>query len=220
MTESSASSAFADKFETLLRSRRATRVFDSAALPEPQVTRLLELSLEAPSGFNLQSRAIVRIDDPAVRAEVARAAGGQRQVIEAPLLLAFVGEPSGWREGGSLLADANLASGLWDTATAAERVAKMTDFQRKREEAGLSREFAIRDAMIAASFAMVTATALGWASSPMTGFDEQAVKEAIGAGETDIVVALLLAVGKPGENPPHPGRFPVEQRVYADRYRG
>lgn len=213
-------SDFAATFEAVLRSRRATRVFDPTPLADADVRRLLELSLEAPSAFNLQSRAIVRIEDPDVRSQVFKASGGQTQVAEAPLLLAFVGEPTGWRHNIGRLADFNRASGLWDEKMAAERVQKMTDFQEKRAESGLSREFAIRDAMIAASFAMVAASAFGWASSPMTGFDEEAVKEAIGAGGTDVVVALLLAVGKPGENPPHPGRFSVEQRVYTDRYEG
>ncbi|WP_232250816.1 hypothetical protein [Corynebacterium amycolatum] len=52
----------------------------------------------------------------------------------------------------------------------------------------------------------------------MTGFSEQKVKEAIGAGDTDVAVALLLAIGVPGEFPAHPGRFEFEQRAYTDRY--
>lgn len=209
---------FATEFEEIIRNRRATRVYADEPLDDADVRRLLELSLEAPSAFNVQSRAIVRIEDPEVRQKVFEASGGQEQVASAPLLLAFIGEPTGWKRGIPRLVEANKASGLWDEVAAAERSTTMTKFHETRENNGLSREFAIRDAMIAASFAMVTASAFGWASSPMTGFNEQAVKDAIGAGDTDVVVALLLAVGKPGEFPVHPGRFEYDQRAYTDHY--
>lgn len=220
MTTHTPSDQFAEEFENILRARRATRVYADEPLAEADVQRLLELSLEAPSAFNLQSRAIVRIADPEVRQRVFEASGGQPQVASAPLLLAFIGEPTGWKSGIQRLADTNEASGYWRKEEIAGRVTSMTGFHQQREAKGLSREFAIRDAMIAASFAMVTASAFGWGSSPMTGFDEQAVKEAIGAGDTDVVVALLLAIGKPGESPRYPGRYPLEQRAFTDSYQG
>lgn len=220
MTSHSPRDQFATEFENIVRNRRATRVYADEPLDDADVRRLLELSLEAPSAFNIQSRAIVRIEDPEVRQKVVEAAGGQQQVANAPLLLAFIGEPTGWKRGIPRLVEANKAAGLWDEVAAAEREATMTSFHEAREKKGLSREFAIRDAMIAASFAMVTASAFGWASSPMTGFSEQKVKEAIGAGDTDVAVALLLAIGVPGEFPAHPGRFEFEQRAYTDRYEG
>lgn len=107
-------------------------------------------------------------------------------MLEAPLLLAFMAEPDGWEGTFDEIRDLNLASGYWDGAKAVER-----------REAGLSREFAIRDAMIAASFAILAAEARGWAASPMTGFNEAGVKAAVG---------------------PAPARLPQERRVYRDRY--
>lgn len=212
-------SSFADQFDAMLRARRATRVYKDVTLPKEEVQRFFELVLSAPSAFNMQNRAIVRIEDPKVREQVFQASGGQAQVASAPLLLAFIGEPSGSEKNIAKLCAANQASGLWSAEDAAERAATMTAYQAQRAEKGLSREFAIRDAMIAASFAMVTASAFGWSSSPMTGFSEAKVKEAIGAADTDVVVALLLAIGIADEEPANPGRFPVEERVYTDTYR-
>ena len=54
----------------------------------------------------------------------------------------------------------------------------------------------------------------------MTGFDEEALKAAIGADDSarDVSVALLLAVGRPAGAPKDPGRLPLERRVYVDEY--
>ena len=67
---------------------------------------------------------------------------------------------------------------------------------------------------------MLAAEARGWATSPMTGFDEEALKAAIGADDSarDVSVALLLAMGRPAGAPKDPGRLPLERRVYVDEY--
>ena len=72
--------------------------------------------------------------------------------------------------------------------------------------------------MIAASFAILAAEARGWAASPMTGFNDAGVKAALGAADSDAVVALLLAVGPAASRPAAPARLPQERRVYRDRY--
>lgn len=202
----------------MVRARRATRVYADEPLDSREVENFLSLVLESPSAFNLQDRAIVVIEDPQVRADVSAAANHQPQVASAPLLLAFLAEPNGWERTLPKLVQQNVASGYWTEEIAKERQEVVAGFQGLRREAGLSREFALRDAMIAATYAMLAASAFGWSSSPMTGFDEAALKRAIGAEESDAVVALLLAVGKPGEQPRHPGRFATADRVYRDKY--
>lgn len=216
----SAAAAFRDRFDAMVRSRRANRDFLPEALPEDEITDFLDVVLRAPSAFNMQARSIVRVESPEVRAAVHEATRGQKQVLEAPLVLAFIAEPDGWEDTFDEVAAQYLASGRWDDAAAAAKRAGIAEFQKVRRDLGRSREYAIRDAMIAASFAMLAAEARGWASSPMTGFDEEALKEALGAGDAarDVSVALLLAVGRPAGAPRDPGRLPLERRVYVDRY--
>lgn len=216
--EGQVSEEFQKQFAEMVRSRRATRVFLDEKLDPAKVEEFLSLVMEAPSAFNLQDRSIVVIEDPQVRAEVSTAANNQPQVASVPLLLAFLAEPSGWERTLPKLAQQNTESGFWTEEIAAAKQKGVTGFQTQRREAGLEREFALRNAMIAATYAILSAPAFGWASSPMTGFDEAALKKAIGAEGTDIVVALLLAVGKPGEQPQHPGRFATVDRVYRDKY--
>ncbi len=211
---------FRARFDAMVRGRRANREFLPEALPEDEIAEFLDLVLTAPSAFNMQARAIVRVRDPEVRAAVHEATRGQRQVLEAPLLLAFIAEPDGWEDTFDEVAAQNIESGLWDGAFAAQKRDRIADFQKERRDLGRSREYAIRDAMIAASFAMLAAEARGWATSPMTGFDEAELKRALGAGDSarDVAVALLLAVGRPAGAPRDPGRLPLARRVYVDRY--
>lgn len=208
-----------DRLADLVRARRAVRAYRPGPLDEDLVREYLGLILEAPSAFNLQDPGIILIRDPGVRARVLAAAGGQRQVAEAPLLLAFLADPAGWRRTLPEVTERNLASGYWDEAAAAERGERIRAFQRARAEAGLAREFALRNAMIAATYGILLAPAFGWASSPMTGFDDAALKVALGA-PAEATVALLLAVGEPAEDPPHPGRLPLARRVHLDRWGG
>lgn len=209
---------FTDTFDAMLRARRSTRDFVGEPLDDAEVEDFLDLVLTAPTAFNMQARSVVVVSDPGVRAEVHAAARKQRQVLEAPLLLAFMAEPDGWEGTFDEIRDLNLASGYWDGAKAVERRERIGGFQAERREAGLSREFAIRDAMIAASFAILAAEARGWAASPMTGFNDAGVKAALGAADSDAVVALLLAVGPAASRPAAPARLPLERRVYRDRY--
>ncbi|MBV7294386.1 nitroreductase family protein [Corynebacterium sp. TAE3-ERU12] len=208
-----------DHAEQLVRARRATRVYQPGELADADVRRYLELVMEAPSSFNIQDRSVVVVRDPDVRAALTEAANGQQQVANAPLLLAFIAEPNGWHDTLSDLTVANLESGYWDDAAATERNRIITAFQNKRADAGLSREFALRNAMIAASYGMMLAPAFGWASSPMTGFDADQAAEVLGLSD-GAFVALLLAVGEPAESPDNPGRFPLARRVYVDQWQG
>ena len=212
--------AFRGRFDAMVRARRANREFLPDALPEDEITDFLDVVLRAPSAFNMQARSIVRVEDPEVRAAVHEATRGQKQVLQAPLVLAFIAEPDGWEDTFDEVAAQYLASGQWDDVAAAAKRDRIAEFQKVRRDLGRSREYAIRDAMIAASFAMLAAEARGWASSPMTGFDEEALKKALGAGDSarDVSVALLLAVGRPAGAPRDPGRLPLERRVYVDRY--
>ena len=212
------SEQFRNQFADMVRGRRATRNLKSDPLPEAEVTEFLELIHSAPSAFNLQDRAVVIVDDPEVKAELAAAANGQQQVLDAPMTLVFLAEPTTWQRTFPAVKQQNLDSGFWNQEQADAKETRIAHFQQLRAERGLSREFALRDAMIAASFGMLIAEGFGWATSPMTGFEEVAVKKAIGAEDSDAVVALLLAVGKPNESPADAGRLPLDTRFFRNRY--
>ncbi|MFC9339271.1 nitroreductase family protein [Streptomyces sp. NPDC057020] len=83
------------------------------------------------------------------------------------------------------------------------------------------REYAVKDAVIAAPFVMPAATEMGLATSPMNGWDEAEVKKVIGIGDRDdLAIALLVSVGYPAREPRHPGRRDRGRTVFRESYGG
>lgn len=72
--------------------------------------------------------------------------------------------------------------------------------------------YSVQDATIACTFAMLAATALGLGSVPVGAFDDESVRQAIGAPE-GIVPVLLLPVGYPAESPEPRPRRPMTDLV-------
>lgn len=82
-----------DYMEAVVRARRSFRAYDaSRPLPSALLKRVLEATMRAPTGFNLQSWTMVVVQSPAQREALAKAALGQRHVLEAPVTIVFAGD--------------------------------------------------------------------------------------------------------------------------------
>ncbi|WP_326698993.1 nitroreductase family protein [Streptomyces sp. NBC_01754] len=195
-----------------IRIRRSIRHYLPDPVPERQLAELLDLALEAPSSWNVQARFIVAVSDDEGRAALTRATGGQPHPREAPVTLVFVAADQAWREDLSDIYDRARSTGVWSERFVSGFSRATLDFQQDLERRGLLREYAVKDAVIAA-------TSMGLATSPMNGWDEQEVKRAIGVGDReDLHIAMLLPVGRPAEIRAHPGRRPRARQAFTDRY--
>ncbi|WP_406298292.1 nitroreductase family protein [Embleya sp. NBC_00888] len=202
-----------------IRTRRTVRHYRPEPVPAETLRTLLELAVEAPTSWNLQDRSIVVVTDDAGRAGLIEATGGQPQALEAPVLLVFVAEPQAWREERADVYASARRNGAWSEEFATMFAAASQEFQQGLAARGLLREYAVKDAMIAATYVMLAATELGLATSPMNGWDEDLVKRAIGvADRDDLAIALIVAVGRPAEERRHPGRRALEHNVFHGRY--
>lgn len=202
-----------------IRSRRSVRRFRPDPVPDPLLRELLELTMEAPSSWNFQSWSVVAVRDPATREALSLAANGQRQPREAPLTLVFLAETGRWNEDLTDVYRAARGNQAWDEGFVHATATSGIDFQRELDARGLGREYAVKDAAIAATHTMLAATALGLATSPMNGWDEAEVLKVIGTDHReDLAVSLLLSVGYPAEQRRHPGRLPLNRLVFGDRY--
>lgn len=191
----------------LIRMRRSVRHYRPDPVPAPLLRELTDLALEAPSSFNLQDRSIVVVTSEEGRAALTRATGGQPHPQEAPVVLVFVAESAAWREDRGDIWEQARQSGAWSEGFATATPGDVRGFYEDVSRRGLAREYAVRDATIAASFMLIAAQAAGLASSPMGGWDEDEVKKAIGAdGRDDVHIALLMPLGYPAETRLHPGR--------------
>ncbi|GAA4049719.1 nitroreductase family protein [Nonomuraea soli] len=202
-----------------IRTRRTVRHYRPDAIPVGTLDALLALAIEAPTSWNLQDRSIVAVTSDEGRANLAWATGGQPQPQEAPLMLVFVAEPLSWREDRSDVYEQARRNGAWNDEFIAMFSAASQAFQADLEERGLLREYAVKDAMIAATYVMLAAMEMGLATSPMNGWDEVKVKKAIGIeGRNDLAIALLMSVGYPAEERRHPGRRAQERNVFRELY--
>ncbi|MFI6938617.1 nitroreductase family protein [Streptomyces sp. NPDC050418] len=202
-----------------IRTRRTVRHYRPDALPAGALDTLLALAIEAPTSWNLQDRSVVAVTSDEGREALARATGGQPQAQEAPAMLVFVAETLSWREDHSDVHEQARRSGAWNDEFVTMFSAASRAFQADLEERGLLREYAVKDAMIAASYVMLAATELGLATSPMNGWDEAEVKKAIGVEDRDdLAIALLMSVGHPAEERRHPGRRDRGRNVFHGSY--
>jgi nitroreductase len=80
------------------------------------------------------------------------------------------------------------------------------------------REYAIKDAMIAATHLVLAAESFGLSSCFMNGWAEDKVKAVIGATDNlDLAIAVLVPIGYGAEERLNPGRLPFDSNVSIDR---
>lgn len=157
-----------------IRARRSIRHYLPDPIPTDQLRELLDLALEAPSSWNSQSRPIVVVSQQEGRDGPTWATGGQPHPQEVPVMLVFVAAASqAWRENREDIYEQARQSGAWNEEFIAMFKAAGLELQRDLEQRYLLREYALKDAMITASYLMFAATSMGLVMSPMNGWDEQ-----------------------------------------------
>jgi putative dehydrogenase len=177
---------------TAINNRRAIREYTTEPIAQEVLDRVVSAALEAPSAFNLQLRDVVVVRDPEVK-QALTDSSQQPQFAAADTVLVFVAR----------------AETVPDDAAEilpADYLARVEKIKAAASPAAL-RENALKDAMLAAGFALVAASAEGLATSPTTGWDEEKVKEIIGlGGREDRAIGLVVAMGHPAATAKHPGR--------------
>lgn len=199
--------------------RRSVRHYLPIAVPTDLLDQLLNLSLEAPTSWNLQDRHLVVVQGRDGLAALTAATGGQPQPQEAPIIVVFLADLSARKRDCSLIWEMARNKGAWTDEFAALIETTSDTFQMNLERRGLLREYSVKDAMIAASFFMLAASSIGLATSPMNGWDEMLVKRAIGIeDQSDIAVALLVSLGYAANAPLHPGRQDRSKNIFFERF--
>jgi nitroreductase len=199
-----------------IRHRRTTKKFKPDPIPEATLEELVALTTAAPSSFNLQPWRIVLVSDPAKKAALTQAAWNQAQVATAPVTFVFAVSLSGWEKTLEPTIKIALDHGAWSEKTAEYMRGSIPGFQAAL--GGKLREYAIKDAMIAATHLALAAESLGLNSAFMNGWMEDAVKDVIGAKDNpDIAIALIMPIGYGEANYGNAGRLPREVTVFQNQ---
>ncbi|MGF1461116.1 MAG: nitroreductase family protein [Leptolyngbyaceae cyanobacterium] len=200
-----------------IQTRRSIKSFKDEPIPAEMLRRLVELTVAAPSSYNLQDWRIVLVQGSAQKQALTEAAFGQEQVAQAPVTFVFAASSTAWKDDQIMeqIYQTALERGAWPEKTVEYFKTAIPQFQ---ENLGAkTREYAVKDAMIAATHTALAAEAMGLSSCFMNGWQEDAVKKVIGAGDRpDIAIAVLLPVGFAAESRQNPGRLPLSTNVFVD----
>ena len=198
--------------------RRSTKDFNDTPIDPEVLDEILRLTVAAPSSWNLQPWRIVVIDQAEDREKLHAACFRQRQVLEAPVTLVFAVDQQSWKEDMDRIIEQARKLNAWPDSYCQIARQAIPGGQTALENAGLLREYAIKDAMIAATHSVLAATGMGLKTTFMNGWMEPAVKEVIGAGDRDeISIAVLVTMGHADEVLPNPGRLPAEKTLFRHR---
>lgn len=187
-----------------IETRRAVRAYTDAPVPDADLRRIIELAGQAPSAFNVQPWRFVAVRDPAVRQQLMAAANNQPQVGAAPVVIVLYSD----------MQDAlDSIESIVHPAMPAERGAGLVAHLRRTfgSQPDDAREaWGNAQSNIALGVLLIAAQSLGYATSPMLGFDPAAVKQLLGLPAHVTIPALVaLGVGAAEGLPHH--RHPLER---------
>ena len=193
-----------DTFEAI-EARRSIKEYDAShQLTTEEEEKLLQAAIKAPTSFNIQHWRFVILRDPELRAKIRKDFGNnQAQMTDASLLILMTADASAWKKS---------PERYWTNApteVADLLVNWMGPFHEGRE--WLQRDEAQRSIGMAMQTIMLAATAMGYHSCPMIGFDIEEVAKLINLPE-DHVMGPMIAIGKGTKEPwPRPGQVPLSE---------
>jgi nitroreductase len=199
-----------DTFETIY-ARRSVKEYDAShEMPESDLTKILEAAIQAPTSFNIQHWRFVVVKDPELHKQIRANGNDQAQMTDASVLIAMTADMKAW---------AKSPERYWQNAPKEVNELLsgwMGPFHEGRE--WLQRDEAQRSIGMAMQTIMLAATALGYQSCPMIGFEIEKVAELINL-PADHVMGPLVAIGKGTKDPwPKPGQLPLSEVVVTDRF--
>ena len=190
--------------ETIL-SRSSSKYYDtSAVLSDEEIRNIVQIGTAAPTSFHLQNWRFIAVRSPEAKARLKPIAWNQPAISDAAVTFIIVGQLADASTVPDRLAPVvkagimpahlvpeweNPARGLYDNQP-----------QRQRDEA-------IRSATFGAAAIIYAARSMGLGSTPMIGFDADAVHDQFGLAADEIPV-MLLSIG-----PERPGNWPQKPRM-------
>ena len=195
-----------ETFEAI-ETRRSIKEFDAAhRFTAEEEEQLLQAALKAPTSFNIQHWRFVIIRDPDLRAKIRKDHGNdQAQMTDASLLIVMTADAKAWKKS---------PDRYWQNApkdVSDLLVNWMGPFHEGRD--WLQRDEAQRSIGMAMQNLMLAATAMGYQSCPMIGFDIEEVAKLINLPE-DHVMGPMLAIGKGTKEPwPRGGQLTLDEVI-------
>ena len=194
-----------------IKKRRAVKHYDpNHRMTEEEKNQLLELAMCSPTAFNIQNWRFLVVDDAEQRQALYGVAWQQQQVLDASMVIVLCADLKSWQRD---------PARYWTKAPAEVQDFMLPAIQEYYEgKEQTMRDEAMRSCGIAAQTLMLAATAMGYESCPMDGFDFAEVAKIINLPE-DHVVTMFVVIGKGTKEPwERPGQLALEDVVVRDRF--
>lgn len=193
-----------------IQTRRAVKQYDpNFTIPAKDEAKLFQLVRMSPTAFNLQHWRFVVVKDKELRKQIRAAGWDQPQMTDASLLVIITGNLDAWKA----------PRRVWESAGSQvqDYMATAIDSYYNGKER-VQRDEVMRSAGMAGQTLMLAATALGYQTCPMDGFDFDAVGKLINL-PANHAIAYMVAIGK-GTKAPHdrPTQLPLEEVVVENRF--
>jgi nitroreductase len=186
-------------------SRSSTKYYDPAVtLSDDQICELVRIGTTAPTSFHLQNWRFIAVRSPEAKARLRPIAWNQPAITEAAVTFIVCGQLADSRVVPERLAPV-VEAGIMPAKLIPDWEIPARDLymeypQRQRDEA-------VRTGTFGAAAMIYAARSLGLGSTPMIGFDPEAVHREFGLAEDEVPV-MLLSIGaeRPGNWPQKPRR--------------
>jgi len=194
-----------------IEKRRSIRNFDASfQIPELELRELIRLASLSPTSFNIQHWKFVVVTDMELRAKIKKAAMDQQQVTDASVLIIICSDVHAWRKN---------MNAKWKNVPekiGTFMVNSTMQFYNGREQ--LQRDEAIRSASLATQTLLLAATALGYESGPMVGFDFEQVAKLINLPK-DYIISNFVVIGKGIQDAmPRGGQLQLEEIFIKNKF--
>ncbi len=192
-----------------IEQRQTINLFDpTRGISDEQINDLVRLATKAPTSFNLQNWRFIAARTPEAKARLRKVGWDQPKITDAAVTFIVCGQVADHESTPERLAPA-VESGIMpeDVAAGWQGAAKNLYFEQPQR----ARDEAVRSATFGANTLMFAAHAMGLGSSPMSGFEPEAVHREFELAADEIPV-MLLAIGyaTPANWPQKPRR-PLSQ---------
>ena len=169
--------------------RRSIRSYAELPIPRGDIEDILGTVSLAPSAFNLQPWRFVVVEDAGVKARLAEAARGQRQVAGAPAVIVIYTDTADALSTASEIIHPDLPPERRAASLASIERAFARKSPEEREKWGAEQGY------IALGYLLLAAEDHGYQTSPMLGFDAERVKAVLEL-PSHVRVPALVAIGK------------------------
>lgn len=179
----------------LIKERRSINFFEpSASISDDDLREILDLAAHAPSAFNMQPWEAVVVRTPEKKQALRAVAYGQPKVEEASAVVVIVANTGYVEENLDGVIKDFVAKGYMDEA-GGEGYKGMIRQGAGAQDSPRRAELAIKNSMLFAMSIMYAASALGFESHPMDGFDEAGVKKLLGIADSKRI-PVFITIGQ------------------------